>query len=58
MTDQDLIERIDEEGRRLTSWEIDFVEDMIAFVERHGAMTARQRGIAERIFRERVPDQE
>jgi hypothetical protein len=53
---REMLLEIDEDGEGLTSWEIDFVADL---VDRHAArFTAEQAAKIEEIHRRRVEDQD
>lgn len=52
------IEEIERDGRNLTTWETEFIDDMMAKIERFGdraIFTAKQAEIVGRIHAERTP---
>lgn len=49
------IKTIQDEGRNLTAWEIDFIESVATQFERHGRVSAPQERVLERIYAEKTP---
>ena len=49
------IEAINTKGRKLTSWEIDFVESVSEQINANGTLSERQEEILERIYAEKTP---
>ncbi len=49
------IEKINNEGRDLSKWELDFMESITDQWERGGPFSTRQAEIVERIYAEKTP---
>jgi repressor of nif and glnA expression len=50
----DWIERINTEGRKLTEWELEFMESIAEQFDRIGSLSDRQEEILERIYAEKT----
>lgn len=52
--DEKLIKRIDDHGKGLTDWEVEFVDSCLRTLERGEPLTTKQRAVAQRIDEQRV----
>jgi hypothetical protein len=50
-----MLDTIEREGVNLTTWEEQFVEDMLAKRARHSTLTEAQAAVVERIYVDRTP---
>ena len=55
LTDEELVEEIDDKGVGLTPWEIKFLEQMFVVLEEDEVVSLKRRKILEEIYEERVP---
>ena len=52
---QDWIDLVNEEGRDLTKWELDFMKSITEFFKRTGFLSDKQIEILERIYTDKTP---
>lgn len=52
---QSWIRKINEEGRGLSTWELEFMESVTEQFEDRGTLSAKQEEVVERIYAEKTP---